>query len=150
MTLVRRNKNSVSVCQLKNYPGASLLKQLPLKRMCLKNKCQPELKLDIAIAVHSLPSNNELNQRCNANITKKPGNPNTTLGLTSSVIFVQHKEKCLLYSLWIILHIDTKLPTTQSEHTLFLSLFRANVPSVSTQNIITATCTQKNNYIITR
>jgi len=57
--LVRRNENSVSACQLKNYSSASLLKQLPLTRVCLKNKCQPELKLD-RTAINRWPSWNEI------------------------------------------------------------------------------------------
>ena len=85
--LVLIKKNSVSACQLKQHSGASLLKQLPLTWVSLKNKCQSKLKLDrtaskywpswneiirmsssplhhgIAIAVHSLPRINELNQR---------------------------------------------------------------------------------------
>jgi len=85
--LVLRNKNSVSACQLKQHSGASLLKQLPLTWVSLKNNFQSKLKLDrtaskywpswneiirmsssplhhgIAIAVHSLPRINELNQR---------------------------------------------------------------------------------------
>ena len=60
------------------------------------------------------------------------------------------KENCHLFSLWIIIHMDTKLLTTLCKHTMFLSLFRANVPSVSTRNTISTTCTQNKNYMITR
>ena len=65
-------------------------------------------------------------------------------------VFAQHKEKCHLYSLWIIIHMDTKLPTTQYKHTMFLSLLQANVPSESARNIILATCKQNKYCIITR
>jgi len=76
----------------------------------------------IVIEVHSLSSINELNQRRIANMTMELGNPNATLGWMSSVIFVQHKEKCHLFSLWIIIHMDTKLQTTQCKQKMFLSL----------------------------
>jgi len=78
------------------------------------------------------------------------GNLNASLGLTSSVIFAQQKEKCHLFSLWTIINMDIKLLTTQCKRTMFLSLFRVNVPSVRTRNIISAMCVQNKNDIITR
>jgi len=79
-------------------------------------------------------------QRRITNITKNLGTWIPPC-LDSSVIFAQRKKKCHLHSLSIIIHTDKNL----LEHTMFFALFRANVLSVSTQNIIWATCTQNKN-----